>query len=127
MLMEVLSYSFRRQIRWLTLNSAFGLFARALPPGEEFAVLREACEGIELADSITGDAHKCLNVVCKNAPFPTPFHPKFSLNRPPFLQQPLNTTSTPPNKQPTNPFPALRLRLLPYPLPPSLNLRLPQP
>ena len=44
-------------------HTAFGLFARALPPGDEFAVLREACEGIELADSITGDAHKCLNVV----------------------------------------------------------------
>jgi hypothetical protein len=45
-------------------HTAFGLFARALPSGDEFAVLREACEGIELADSITGDAHKCLNVVC---------------------------------------------------------------
>jgi hypothetical protein len=45
------------------MDTAFGLFARALPPGNEFAFLREACEGIELADSITGDAHKCLNVV----------------------------------------------------------------
>lgn len=53
---------------WLTLNTAFGLFARALPPGDEFAVLREACEGIELANSITGDAHKCLNVVSQFFP-----------------------------------------------------------
>lgn len=43
---------------------ALGLFARALPPGDEFVVLHEACEGIKLADSITGDAHKCLDVVC---------------------------------------------------------------
>ena len=45
------------------VDAAFGLFARALPPGDEFKALRESCEGIELADSITGDAHKCLNVV----------------------------------------------------------------
>jgi glutamate/tyrosine decarboxylase-like PLP-dependent enzyme len=51
------------------MDAAFGLFARALPPGNEFALLREACEGMELADSITGDAHKCLNVVSL-FPFP---------------------------------------------------------
>ena len=45
------------------MSTAFGLFARALPLGDEFRALRESCEGIELADSITGDAHKSLNVV----------------------------------------------------------------
>lgn len=48
----------------LTDSLAFGLFARALPETEEFANLREHCKGLELADSIAGDAHKCLNVVC---------------------------------------------------------------
>lgn len=57
----------------LNLNSAFGIFARALPAGDEFALLREACEGIELADSITGDAHKCLNVVSLYSLPPLPF------------------------------------------------------
>jgi glutamate/tyrosine decarboxylase-like PLP-dependent enzyme len=51
------------------MDAAFGLFARALPPGNEFALLREACEGMELVDSITGDAHKSLNVVSL-FPFP---------------------------------------------------------
>ncbi|PQE33017.1 pyridoxal-dependent decarboxylase protein [Rutstroemia sp. NJR-2017a WRK4] len=42
--------------------TAFGLFARTLPQTPEFAALHRACEGIELADSITGDCHKMLNV-----------------------------------------------------------------
>jgi glutamate/tyrosine decarboxylase-like PLP-dependent enzyme len=29
----------------------------------EFGDIRGGCDGIELADSITGDAHKLLNVV----------------------------------------------------------------
>ncbi|KAI9743978.1 MAG: hypothetical protein M1818_002712 [Claussenomyces sp. TS43310] len=47
---------------WLHVDGAFGLFSRALPKTDEFASLHDACAGIELADSITGDAHKCLNV-----------------------------------------------------------------
>lgn len=45
---------------WLHVDGAFGLFARCLPP--EFNVLLQCCDGIELADSITVDAHKQLNV-----------------------------------------------------------------
>jgi glutamate/tyrosine decarboxylase-like PLP-dependent enzyme len=48
---------------WLHVDGAFGLFARALPDTQEFATLRRGCEGLELADSIGGDGHKCLNVV----------------------------------------------------------------
>jgi glutamate/tyrosine decarboxylase-like PLP-dependent enzyme len=43
---------------------AFGIFARCLPPGEEFSSLINSVAGLELADSITGDGHKMLNVVC---------------------------------------------------------------
>lgn len=43
-------------------NTAFGLFARVLPDTPEFEHVRQGAEGIELADSITGDAHKLLNV-----------------------------------------------------------------
>jgi glutamate/tyrosine decarboxylase-like PLP-dependent enzyme len=42
---------------------AFGLFARALPDTDEFKTLRTKVAGIELADSITSDCHKMLNVV----------------------------------------------------------------
>lgn len=42
---------------------AFGIFARALPDTDEFRSLRAKVDGIELADSITSDCHKMLNVV----------------------------------------------------------------
>ena len=42
---------------------AFGIFARSLPKTDEFASLIESSAGLELADSITGDGHKMLNVV----------------------------------------------------------------
>lgn len=45
----------------LTWLQAFGIFARALS-GLEFERVRDGAQGIELADSITGDAHKLLNV-----------------------------------------------------------------
>lgn len=41
---------------------AFGLFARALEKTPEFEHVRGGTEGLELADSIAGDAHKMLNV-----------------------------------------------------------------
>ncbi|GAB7352205.1 hypothetical protein MBLNU459_g2680t1 [Dothideomycetes sp. NU459] len=47
---------------WIHVDAAFGLLCRALPDTQEFAHLRQAVAGIELADSITGDAHKLLNV-----------------------------------------------------------------
>lgn len=45
-------------------NPAFGIFARALPEDtDEFLTLRAQTAGLELADSITVDGHKILNVV----------------------------------------------------------------
>jgi glutamate/tyrosine decarboxylase-like PLP-dependent enzyme len=41
---------------------AFGIFARSLPKTPEFASLIDLSSGLELADSITGDGHKLLNV-----------------------------------------------------------------
>ncbi|KAI8957396.1 PLP-dependent transferase [Daldinia sp. FL1419] len=47
---------------WIHVDGAFGIFARALPATDEFARLREFTAGVELADSITVDGHKLLNV-----------------------------------------------------------------
>lgn len=50
---------------WIHVDGAFGLMARLLAHSkqpEQFATLIEGCKYIELADSITGDAHKLLNV-----------------------------------------------------------------
>ncbi|BDD62928.1 hypothetical protein MPDQ_007878 [Monascus purpureus] len=50
---------------WLHVDGAFGIFGRVFLEDEdssEFASIRKGCEGIELADSIAGDAHKLLNV-----------------------------------------------------------------
>ncbi|KAL9589189.1 MAG: hypothetical protein Q9203_002017 [Teloschistes exilis] len=47
---------------WLHVDAAFGLFARVLESSEEFNFVRRGAEGLELADSIAGDAHKLLNV-----------------------------------------------------------------
>jgi glutamate/tyrosine decarboxylase-like PLP-dependent enzyme len=41
---------------------AFGVFARSLPKTSEFVSLIDSASGLELADSITGDCHKLLNV-----------------------------------------------------------------
>ncbi|KFY59672.1 hypothetical protein V497_04159 [Pseudogymnoascus sp. VKM F-4516 (FW-969)] len=41
---------------------SFGIFARSLPETDEFASLRGSSEGLQYADSITGDCHKSLNV-----------------------------------------------------------------
>jgi glutamate/tyrosine decarboxylase-like PLP-dependent enzyme len=41
---------------------AFGIFARSLPKTSEFVSLIDLSSGLELADSITGDCHKLLNV-----------------------------------------------------------------
>ena len=47
---------------WLHVDGAFGMFGRILEGGSEFETIKKGAEGIELADSITGDAHKFLNV-----------------------------------------------------------------
>lgn len=47
---------------WLHIDAAFGLLARTLPENASYATIREGVVGMELADSITGDAHKLLNV-----------------------------------------------------------------
>ncbi|KAK2766276.1 hypothetical protein FQN54_007793 [Arachnomyces sp. PD_36] len=47
---------------WLHVDGAFGVFGRVLDDGPEFDRIKKGSEGIELADSITGDGHKLLNV-----------------------------------------------------------------
>lgn len=47
---------------WLHADGAFGIFGRILDASAEFATVRKGSDGIELADSITGDGHKLLNV-----------------------------------------------------------------
>lgn len=48
---------------WLHVDGAFGIFGRILKDSNpEFASITRGCAGLELADSITGDAHKFLNV-----------------------------------------------------------------
>ena len=49
---------------WLHVDAAFGLFARVLPRDRaDYRELVSGVDGLELADSITSDAHKVLNVV----------------------------------------------------------------
>lgn len=48
---------------WIHIDAAFGLLARLLPQEREYERLRDGVGGLELADSITGDAHKLFNVV----------------------------------------------------------------
>ena len=49
---------------WVHVDGAFGLFGRLLmgDDGEGYEEVTRGVEGIELADSITGDGHKLLNV-----------------------------------------------------------------
>ena len=47
---------------WLHVDGAFGIMGRCLDESEEYRTILEGCAGMELADSITGDAHKLLNV-----------------------------------------------------------------
>lgn len=47
---------------WLHVDGAFGIFGRVLGDEPEFDRIKKGGEGIELADSITGDGHKLLNV-----------------------------------------------------------------
>lgn len=48
---------------WVHVDAAFGLLARTLPSNDpRYKLIRSGVEGIELADSIAGDAHKLFNV-----------------------------------------------------------------
>ncbi|KAL5366467.1 pyridoxal phosphate-dependent transferase [Aspergillus floccosus] len=47
---------------WLHIDAAFGVFINALPDTPEFASLKNIVKHIHIADSITGDGHKLLNV-----------------------------------------------------------------
>ncbi|KAJ9137975.1 PLP-dependent transferase [Coniochaeta hoffmannii] len=47
---------------WIHVDGAFGIFARVLPGSEDFLTLRAQTAGLELADSVTVDGHKILNV-----------------------------------------------------------------
>ncbi|KAJ7471312.1 pyridoxal-dependent decarboxylase [Mycena galericulata] len=47
---------------WIHVDGAFGLQALVLPHTKAYAYLNEGVSALHLADSITGDAHKLLNV-----------------------------------------------------------------
>jgi glutamate/tyrosine decarboxylase-like PLP-dependent enzyme len=46
---------------WIHVDGAFGIMGRVLE-GPQYHSIKQACAGLELADSITGDGHKLLNV-----------------------------------------------------------------
>jgi glutamate/tyrosine decarboxylase-like PLP-dependent enzyme len=46
---------------WIHVDGAFGILGRVLDASSHKSIV-QACAGLELADSITGDAHKLLNV-----------------------------------------------------------------
>ncbi|KAF3018955.1 hypothetical protein E8E14_011931 [Neopestalotiopsis sp. 37M] len=87
---------------WLHVDAAFGLFARSLPSSAEYSYLRSVSAGVELADSITGDGHKLLNVpydcgfflhrhpATVRAVFETPPLATFSTRLDPSVPSPLN-------------------------------------
>ncbi|OAQ62029.1 tyrosine decarboxylase [Pochonia chlamydosporia 170] len=47
---------------WIHVDGAMGVFARALGDEPQYQLLKQRTEGIHLADSITLDGHKLLNV-----------------------------------------------------------------
>ncbi|KAF3004817.1 hypothetical protein E8E13_003697 [Curvularia kusanoi] len=47
---------------WIHVDGAFGIQARLLPSSPQYQAIKGATAGLELADSITGDGHKLLNV-----------------------------------------------------------------
>lgn len=47
---------------WIHVDGAFGVLARLLPTLPQYQAIKDATAGLELADSITGDGHKLLNV-----------------------------------------------------------------
>ncbi|CAK3968416.1 L-2,4-diaminobutyrate decarboxylase [Lecanosticta acicola] len=52
-----------RHHAWIHIDAAFGLQARCLPHDDpQYRAIVDGIRGLELADSIAGDAHKLLNV-----------------------------------------------------------------
>lgn len=47
---------------WMHVDGAFGILGRLLTNTEKYSTILQNCAGLELADSITGDGHKLLNV-----------------------------------------------------------------
>ncbi|KAF1987633.1 PLP-dependent transferase [Aulographum hederae CBS 113979] len=47
---------------WIHVDGAFGILARTLPQTSEYHTLTTSVDALSLADSITGDNHKLLNV-----------------------------------------------------------------
>ncbi|KAF2623345.1 pyridoxal-dependent decarboxylase [Macroventuria anomochaeta] len=47
---------------WIHVDGAFGILARLLPSSQQYQAIKDCTAGLELADSITGDGHKLLNV-----------------------------------------------------------------
>ena len=47
---------------WIHVDGAFGIQARLLPSLPQYDTIKLCTAGLELADSITGDGHKLLNV-----------------------------------------------------------------
>ena len=47
---------------WLHVDGAFGIMGRCLDESDDYKTIFAGCANMELADSITGDAHKLLNV-----------------------------------------------------------------
>lgn len=47
---------------WIHVDGAFGILARLLPTNSTYQAIKDCTAGLELADSITGDGHKLLNV-----------------------------------------------------------------
>ncbi|KAF1923637.1 pyridoxal-dependent decarboxylase [Didymella exigua CBS 183.55] len=47
---------------WIHVDGAFGIQARLLPSISAYQSIKDCTAGLELADSITGDGHKLLNV-----------------------------------------------------------------
>jgi glutamate/tyrosine decarboxylase-like PLP-dependent enzyme len=63
---------------WIHVDGAFGIQARLLPSTSAYQAIRDCTAGLELADSITGDGHKLLNV---------PYDCGFFLSRHPSLAE----------------------------------------
>lgn len=56
--------------------TAFGIFSRVLEDHDEYKLLHRRDQGIGLADSITVDGHKVLNVVSRSHHFFSPLSPQ---------------------------------------------------
>ncbi|KAF2767876.1 pyridoxal-dependent decarboxylase [Teratosphaeria nubilosa] len=60
--MKAIRHLADRYSAWIHVDAAFGLSARILPDVDTYRPILDGVAGLELADSITGDAHKMFNV-----------------------------------------------------------------